>query len=95
MKVVYWGKIHRGDKAFGLLFLDFPKCFASYPHQLTLRECATHVLQSHIDGLIGSQLPIPEPSCIELPVNEQQMFVGYLPVIVEVPDTFVKGWRGP
>ena len=93
MKVVYWGKVFKGDKLFSLHFQDFLECRAAYPHQMTLRECSAHVLQSWINDMVGHRITIPEPTGILLPLGESQYFLGFLPVVVDVPEAFVKEWR--
>ena len=92
MLVIYWGRIHRGARALGLSFDDFPGCVTSECHPMTLRENASGCLQFHINGLINNGLTVPKPTGVSLPFYESNEFIGFLPVMVEVPETFVKEW---
>lgn len=93
MKVCYWATINFGAKAYGGHFEDFPGCVTCNKHPLTLRENLKDVLQLHIRGMLEDGDTIPKPCGIELPIIQTSTFVGFIPVVVDVPDKIVRRWK--
>lgn len=94
MQVNYWGEVYHGERAFAISFLDFPKCIFTANKPQSLRDYGNSYLQDHINEFfIKDNKKIPLPSEIEMPICKPTEFVGFLPVCVEIPDTFTKEWK--
>jgi len=93
MKVCYWATVNYGTRAFGAHFDDFPGCITADKNPLTLRENLKEVLQLHIRGMIEDNDTIPKPTGIDLPLTQPSTFIGFIPVVVDVPEAFTKVWN--
>jgi len=94
MNVCYWAEVNLGDKYFSGTFIDFITSVVSDNNPTSLRDNLTRLLQKQINSLIahGGEKMIPRPSGIKLPLNVSMQFIGFIPIIIDVPKMVVNEW---
>jgi predicted RNase H-like HicB family nuclease len=73
------------DSDFGVDFPDFPGCITAGSTLEETREMATEALEFHIEGMLEANLPIPEPSRLEVVMAAPENAEA-IPFPVSVPD---------
>jgi predicted RNase H-like HicB family nuclease len=73
------------DSDFGVDFPDFPGCISAGTTLEETREMAAEALEFHIEGMLEKDLPIPEPSRLEVIMADPDNAEA-IPFPVAVPD---------
>ena len=73
------------DSDFGVDFPDFPGCITAGSTLEETREMAAEALEFHIEGMIEGNLPIPEPSPLDVVMADPENAEA-IPFPVAVPD---------
>src|SRR5918996_2483657 len=73
------------DSDFGVDFPDFPGCITAGSTLEETREMAAEALEFHIEGMLEANLPIPEPSRLEVVMADPENAQA-IPFPVAVPD---------
>jgi predicted RNase H-like HicB family nuclease len=73
------------DSDFGVDFPDFPGCITAGSTLEETREMATEALEFHIEGMLEANLPIPEPSRLDVVMSDPENAEA-IPFPVSVPD---------
>src|SRR5918996_373027 len=73
------------DSDFGVDFPDFPGCITAGSTLEETREMAAEALEFHIEGMLEGNLPIPEPSRLDVVMADPENAEA-IPFPVAVPD---------
>ena len=73
------------DSDFGVDFPDFPGCITAGSTLEETRELAAEALAFHIEGMLEENLPIPEPSRLDVVMADPENAEA-IPFPVAVPD---------
>ena len=73
------------DSDFGVDFPDFPGCITAGSTLEETREMAAEALEFHIEGMLEANLPIPEPSRLDMIMADAENAEA-IPFPVSVPD---------
>lgn len=73
------------DSDFGVDFPDFPGCITAGSTLEETREMAAEALEFHIEGMLEANLPIPEPSRLDVVMADPENAEA-IPFPVSVPD---------
>ena len=73
------------DSDFGVDFPDFPGCITAGSTLEETRAMAAEALELHIEGMLEENLPIPEPSRLDVVMNDPENAEA-IPFPVSVPD---------
>lgn len=80
------------DSDFGVDFPDFPGCITAGSTLEEARAMAAEALQFHIEGMLEENLPIPDPSRLEVVMADPENAEA-IPFPVTVPDRLAGGGR--
>jgi predicted RNase H-like HicB family nuclease len=73
------------DSDFGVDFPDFPDCITAGSTLEETREMAAEALEFHIEGMLEGNLPVPEPSRLEVFMADPENAEA-IPFPVALPD---------
>ena len=94
---VYYGTVCEGGGTFGIVFLDFVGCISAGDTFEDVIAMGHEALQGHIEVMVASGDPIPEPTEVTLertaaelddpadPIDDER-WIAVVPILVNVPD---------
>lgn len=89
----YIGIIHKdADSDFGISFPDFPGCISAGSDLLELAAMGEEALRGHITLMADEGLPIPEPSSMDVIMEDPDNRSG-TPVLIPAPQISAKAVR--
>lgn len=89
----YIGIIHKdADSDFGISFPDFPGCISAGSDLMELAAMGEEALRGHISLMADEGLPIPEPSSMDVIMEDPDNRSG-TPVLIPAPQFSAKAVR--